>query len=83
VDATSVYVQVSNIGDQDGLYGDFTITSTPAPPMPEPDAGVMPKPMPTPASGGCSCDTTGAPTGPLGAFLGLGLAGLLAFRRRR
>lgn len=83
-DATVVYLQVSNVGDQDGMYGDFQITSTPADPMPMDDAGAdagtTPKPM---ESTGCSCDTPGVPTGPTGAFVGLGLAGLLAFRRRR
>jgi MYXO-CTERM domain-containing protein len=82
-DATVAYLQVSNVGDQDGEYGDIQITTTPAEPMPMDDAGVIPpKPVPTPVTG-CSCNTPGSPAGSAGALLGLGLAGLLAFRRRR
>jgi MYXO-CTERM domain-containing protein len=82
-DATAVYLQVSNAGDQDGMYGDFQIQTTPAEPMPVDDAGMpMPKPMPS-NSNGCSCDAVGGESSPLGAFVGLGLVGLLAFRRRR
>src|SRR5581483_5774584 len=49
-DATAVYFQVSNTGDQDGMYGDFQVESTPVPPMDMPDAGDAGGPMAMPTN---------------------------------
>ena len=81
---SAVYFQVSNVGDQDGMYGDFQVESTPVPPMDMPDAGDAGGPMAMPTnSNGCNCDTAHGQSSPVGALFGLGLVGLLAFRRRR
>ncbi len=81
-----VHLMVGNTGDTAGDINNLVFTSEgpPEPPPPADDAGTDPGATPAAAEkSGCGCAVPGATPSNAGGLLLLGLAGLVATRRRR
>jgi MYXO-CTERM domain-containing protein len=81
--ATSVFVQIANAGEDDGVYDGIVVTST-GEPTDESPPDVPAVSGPADDTSGCGCVVPGTGSQPLGAgTLALGAAALVASLRRR